>query len=121
MKIRREESKEGPVDSVSDILLDRFQGVKVCTLHCGINPCTLASQAIRISEITWLTFINIQGKMFRETCANFLKNQGYALDMLRDKKKKDPKLAKFLQEKEEDQRCRRLQFKVHMYTEEPRY
>ena len=53
-----------------------------------------------------------QGDKFRETCANFLKNQGHALDMLREKTKKDPKLGKFLQEKEEDQRCRRLQFKV---------
>ena len=58
--------------------------------------------------------LTAQGENFRETCANFLKNQGYALDMLRDKKKKDPKLAKFLQEKEEDQRCRRLQFKVSL-------
>ncbi|XP_067940258.1 rho guanine nucleotide exchange factor 11-like isoform X4 [Watersipora subatra] len=65
------------------------------------------------------------GEKMKEVCANFCRNHSYALNAIRDKRKRDPKLHELLTAAETNPMCRRLQFKdlmisqVHRLTKYP--
>lgn len=64
-----------------------------------------------IGDIMLQMFDGQSGENFRKAAATFCKNQSIALEVLKNKQKKDQKLAQFLADAEANSLCRRLQLK----------
>ncbi|XP_076301603.1 rho guanine nucleotide exchange factor 2 isoform X3 [Lasioglossum baleicum] len=75
------------------------------------NPCVGD-----VSELLLDMFDGENGEAFERAASTYCAKQQVALDALRDRRRKDPKLNAFLNEIEANPLCRRLQLKDHILT-----
>ncbi|XP_076383350.1 rho guanine nucleotide exchange factor 2 isoform X1 [Megalopta genalis] len=75
------------------------------------NPCVGD-----VSELLLDMFEGENGEAFERAASTYCAKQQVALDALRDRRRKDPKLNAFLNEIEANPLCRRLQLKDHILT-----
>nr|XP_031847705.1 rho guanine nucleotide exchange factor 12 isoform X2 [Nomia melanderi] len=75
------------------------------------NPCVGD-----VSELLLEMFDGENGEAFERAASTYCSKQQVALDALRDRRRKDPKLNAFLNEIEANPLCRRLQLKDHILT-----
>ncbi|XP_068204014.1 rho guanine nucleotide exchange factor 11-like [Palaemon carinicauda] len=65
----------------------------------------------RVGDLLINMFDGEQGEIFQQQAAEFVKSQSIALETLKQRQKRDQRLANFLQEQENHPLCRRLQLK----------
>ncbi|XP_034171982.1 rho guanine nucleotide exchange factor 2 isoform X4 [Osmia lignaria lignaria] len=75
------------------------------------NPCVGD-----VGELLLEMFDGDNGESFERAASTYCAKQQVALDALRDRRRKDPKLNSFLNEIEANPLCRRLQLKDHILT-----
>ncbi|XP_057324420.1 rho guanine nucleotide exchange factor 12 isoform X3 [Microplitis mediator] len=75
------------------------------------NPCVGD-----VGELILEMFDGENGETFERAASTYCAKQQVALDALRDRRRKDPKLNSFLNEIESNPLCRRLQLKDHILT-----
>nr|XP_012137502.1 PREDICTED: rho guanine nucleotide exchange factor 12 isoform X9 [Megachile rotundata] len=75
------------------------------------NPCVGD-----VGELLLEMFDGENGESFERAASTYCAKQQVALDALRDRRRKDPKLNSFLNEIEANPLCRRLQLKDHILT-----
>ncbi|XP_044598640.1 rho guanine nucleotide exchange factor 11 isoform X2 [Cotesia glomerata] len=75
------------------------------------NPCVGD-----VGELILEMFDGENGEAFERAASTYCAKQQVALDALRDRRRKDPKLNSFLNEIEANPLCRRLQLKDHILT-----
>ena len=75
------------------------------------NPCVGD-----VGDILLEMFDGDEGEAFERAASTYCAKQQVALDALRDRRRKDPKLHSFLNEVEANPLCRRLQLKDHILT-----
>ncbi|KAH9492855.1 Rho guanine nucleotide exchange factor 11 [Bulinus truncatus] len=64
-----------------------------------------------VGDLLLKRFDGQAGEWFRKICAEYCRNQAFALDFLKKQTRKEPKLQQFLNECESNPLCRRLQLK----------
>ncbi|XP_070202446.1 rho guanine nucleotide exchange factor 11-like isoform X4 [Littorina saxatilis] len=70
-----------------------------------------------VGDILLERFDNEEGERFRKACAEYCRNQSYALDALKKHRRKDARLSQFLGDQEADKLCRKLELKDHVPCE----
>ncbi|BFZ25566.1 hypothetical protein BsWGS_28605 [Bradybaena similaris] len=64
-----------------------------------------------VGDLLLKRFDGDAGERFRKGCAEYCRNQAFALDALKKQTRKEPKLQQFLHDAESNSLCRRLQLK----------
>ncbi|XP_059176336.1 rho guanine nucleotide exchange factor 12-like isoform X3 [Physella acuta] len=64
-----------------------------------------------VGDLLLKRFDGQAGEWFRKICAEYCRNQAFALDFLKKQTRKEPKLQQFLNDAESNPLCRRLQLK----------
>ncbi|XP_055865992.1 rho guanine nucleotide exchange factor 11-like isoform X9 [Biomphalaria glabrata] len=64
-----------------------------------------------VGDLLLKRFDGQSGEWFRKICAEYCRNQAFALDFLKKQTRKEPKLQQFLNDAESNPLCRRLQLK----------
>ncbi|KAL8598393.1 hypothetical protein ACOMHN_032670 [Nucella lapillus] len=67
-----------------------------------------------VGDILLERFDGEKGDEFRKACAEYCRNQSFALEALKRHRRKDQRLSQFLTEAEADKLCRKLELKDHV-------
>lgn len=112
------ESQVLPVDQIQ-LLFSNLD--EMVTIHSSFNqamkrkkkenPCVES-----VGDLLLEMFEGDAGDAFERAASIYCAKQQVALDALRDRRRKDPKLNNFLNEVESNPLCRRLQLKDHILT-----
>ncbi|XP_046628149.1 rho guanine nucleotide exchange factor 11 isoform X2 [Neodiprion virginianus] len=90
-------------------------------IHSGFNQAMKSKKKENpcvgdVGDLLLGMFDGPAGEAFERAASTYCAKQQVALDALRDRRKKDPKLHAFLNEVEANPLCRRLQLKDHILT-----
>lgn len=92
---------------------------EIITLHASMNRAMKERRSRSlvvgdVGDILLDRFDNEPGDRFRKACAEYCRNQSFALEHLKHYRRKDQRLAQFLTETEADKLCRKLELKDHV-------
>ncbi|KAK3730510.1 hypothetical protein RRG08_018499 [Elysia crispata] len=81
------------------------------TLVKDIKVRSKTTPVKEVGDLLLKRFDGEAGEKFRKGCAEYCRNQAFALEALKKHTRKEPKLAQFLNDAESNPMCRRLQLK----------
>ncbi|GFR83247.1 rho guanine nucleotide exchange factor [Elysia marginata] len=81
------------------------------TLVKDIKGRSATSPVKEVGDLLLKRFDGEAGEKFRKGCAEYCRNQAFALEALKKHTRKEPKLEQFLKDAESNPMCRRLQLK----------
>ncbi|XP_076457350.1 rho guanine nucleotide exchange factor 11-like [Babylonia areolata] len=92
---------------------------EIIALHASMNQAMKDRRSQNpvvgdVGDILLDRFDGPNGDRFRKACAEYCRNQSFALERLKHYRRKDQRLSQFLAETEADKLCRKLELKDHV-------